>query len=159
MTTISQPAPPTRREFAYYSLFSALVVMGVALVVGLIWMLMPASEQVLIGAVSDFPPSDQPYRVFIDGSPLYVVSAGGELIALNPLIKKGPTRSCRVKWVPVNMRFEDPCWGAKFDVRGNYLDGPASRGLDQYPLKIKTDRVWVDLARPIPGAPRPTATP
>lgn len=159
MTTAAPLAPLTRREFTYYLFFSALVVMGTALLAGLVWMLIPPSKQVLIGAVSGFPPSDQPYRVFIDGSPLYVVSAGGELIALNPVIKKGPTKSCRVVWVPINMRFEDPCWGAKFDLRGNYLDGPASRGLEQYSLRIKKNQVWVDLSRTMPGAPRPTATP
>ena len=46
-----------------------------------------------------FPPSDQPYRVFINESPLYLVSARGELVALNPVVKKG-AKSCRVVWVP-----------------------------------------------------------
>jgi hypothetical protein len=153
-----QPARLNRREFTYYFFFATLVVLGVALLVGVIWMLLPAPHWALVGDVADFPPSDQPYRVFVNESPLYVVSAGGELMVLNPTVKKLP-KSCRVVWVPTNMRFEEPCWGAKFDLRGNYLDGPASRGLDQYPLKIEKDRIWVDVSHTIPGPPVPGLTP
>jgi hypothetical protein len=153
-----QPARLNRREFTYYFFFATLVVLGVALLVGVIWMLLPAPNRTLVGDVADFPPSDQPYRVFINGSPLYVVSTGDELIALDPVVKK-LAKSCRVVWVPINTRFEDPCWGAKFDLRGNYLDGPASRGLDQYPLRIEKSQVWVDPSQTIPGAPVPGMTP
>jgi len=158
MKTVIQPLPLTRREYAYYFFSATLTVLGAALLAGVFWMMLPASHRVFIGDVSDFPPSDQPYRVFIDRSLLYLVSTGDALVVLNPIIIR-PTRSCRVVWVPVNARFEDPCWGAKFDLHGNYLSGPASRGMDQYPLRIKKNQVWVDLLRTIPGAPRPTPIP
>ncbi len=158
MTTTTRLAPLNRRELAYYFFFATLVVLGTALLVGAIWMLRPALNRALVGEVADFPPNDQPYRVFVHGSPLYVVSAGGELMALYPVVKKA-VRNCRVVWVPINMRFEDPCWGAKFDLRGHYLSGPASRGLDQYPLRIEKGQIWVDLSQTIPGAPVPDMAP
>lgn len=56
-----------------------------------------------------------------------------------------------VKWVPINRRFECPSCGAKFRINGDYIEGPAKRGLDQYLIEITTDRRTIST--PMDGSP------
>ena len=39
---------------------------------------------------------------------------------------------CLPKWVPTNNRFECPCHGSKFQLSGNWIEGPAPRNLDRF---------------------------
>jgi hypothetical protein len=62
--------------------------------------------------------------------------------------------SCRVKWVPESQRFEDPCHGAKYTRTGDYLEGPAPRGLDRFAVIVTNDGiVEVDVSEFQMGAP------
>jgi len=115
---ISPPAP-TRREIAYYIFFAALAVSGMALVVGVLWMLLPPPPptRVLVGSANDFPPSPQPYRVLVEGKSFFLVRTSDLAQLMEPITTSGYGQ-CALKWVPVNKRFEDPCWGSKFDLQG-----------------------------------------
>jgi cytochrome b6-f complex iron-sulfur subunit len=42
---------------------------------------------------------------------------------------------CLFKWVDTNNRFECPCHGSKFQLDGTYIEGPAPRSLDQFPVE------------------------
>ncbi len=62
--------------------------------------------------------------------------------------------SCRIKWVRESQRFEDPCHGAKYTRTGDYLEGPAPRGLDRFAVIVTNDGlVEVDVSRFQMGAP------
>lgn len=43
---------------------------------------------------------------------------------------------CLYKWVEANERFECPCHGSKFTREGQYIEGPAPRGLDQFVVEL-----------------------
>lgn len=44
---------------------------------------------------------------------------------------------CLYKWVGANSRFECPCHGSKFTREGEYIEGPAPRGLDQFVVELQ----------------------
>jgi cytochrome b6-f complex iron-sulfur subunit len=67
---------------------------------------------------------------------------------------------CLYKWEPSNFRFECPCHASKFTREGHYIEGPASRSLDQFVIEIvengqvvaSTTDVGDDIAPPpVPG--------
>jgi nitrite reductase/ring-hydroxylating ferredoxin subunit len=56
--------------------------------------------------------------------------------------------------------FSCPCHGAKYDLLGQVLSGPARRALPWYTLWQEPDgRIWVDLGRPAGSGPVPLAPP
>jgi cytochrome b6-f complex iron-sulfur subunit len=50
-------------------------------------------------------------------------------------------------------RFECPCHGSIYNVAGEYISGPAPRGMDRYPITIEEGRVIVNLAEFVEGPP------
>ena len=55
-------------------------------------------------------------------------------------------------------RFECPCHGSKYDIGGEWIEGPAPRGMDRYPLAVdKTSgNLVADTSKTITGPPRGT---
>jgi cytochrome b6-f complex iron-sulfur subunit len=51
-------------------------------------------------------------------------------------------------------RFECPCHGSIYDLAGEYITGPAGRGMDRYEVKLDGDNVVVDTGVLISGPPR-----
>ena len=51
--------------------------------------------------------------------------------------------SIRYKWEHTRARFECPACGSKFSLEGHYIEGPASRSLDQFVVEIVTGRTVV----------------
>lgn len=52
---------------------------------------------------------------------------------------------CTPKWVEANNRWECPCHGSVFDIRGNVIAGPAPKPLPWYKVTIGSDgRLFVD---------------
>ncbi len=80
---------------------------------------------------------------------------------------------CLYEWVDMTNRFECPCHGSKFELPGDYIEGPARRSLDRFviqaispdgtiketdadgnPLVLDGDETLViDTSRRIYGAP------
>lgn len=55
--------------------------------------------------------------------------------------------------------FKCPCHGSHYNVSGEYLDGPAPRSLDRFPLSFQGDAVVVSTAAVwSPAVPRPDDT-
>ena len=55
--------------------------------------------------------------------------------------------------------FKCPCHGSHYNVSGEYLDGPAPRSLDRFPLSFQGDTVIVSTAAVwAPAVPRPDDT-
>src|SRR5690606_504268 len=47
---------------------------------------------------------------------------------------------CRVPWCATSVGFECPCHGSKYNVIGEYFDGPAPRNLDRFAVEVQGDR-------------------
>jgi menaquinol-cytochrome c reductase iron-sulfur subunit len=50
---------------------------------------------------------------------------------------------CAYHWEQRAAVFECPCHGSTFSITGEVLSGPAPRPLDQYPVKMEGDRLWL----------------
>lgn len=57
---------------------------------------------------------------------------------------------CVVNWNDVAKKFECPCHGAKFNEKGEVLEGPPPRPLDLHKLQIVAGNLVVDRAASIP---------
>ena len=56
---------------------------------------------------------------------------------LMALYARDPHRfGCWVAWEESNRRFVDPCGGSKYTQTGEYIDGPALRGLDHFGVRV-----------------------
>ncbi len=122
-----------------------------------------------LGPEQDFPAGT--LRYFRDLGLYLVRQADGSFLALYDLDPRQQVEKsgggCRVRWegggdpapaaLPLDGRFRDPCLGSTFGTDGELLSGPASRGLDRYPVALQGDHVYVDLSRLLPG-PEPGAT-
>ena len=85
----------------------------------------------------------------------YIAKVDGELRAL---YQKCPHLGCRVPYCESSGRFECPCHGSVFNRKGEYIKGPAPRGMDSFPLKEEEGEVIVDTGRVVPGPPRGVRT-
>jgi len=59
-------------------------------------------------------------------------------------LAQSPHLGERIVYCRSSMWFEDPAHGAKFDRLGNYVLGPAPRGLDQLATLVQDGVVWVN---------------
>lgn len=50
---------------------------------------------------------------------------------------------CAYRWDPEPRHFLCPCHGSRFAMDGRVLEGPATRPLDQYEIKLAGTRVWL----------------
>jgi cytochrome b6-f complex iron-sulfur subunit len=72
---------------------------------------------------------------------LYVTNAQGTLFALS---QKCPHLGCRVPFCDSSGRFECACHGSIFDLGGEWIAGPAPRGMDRYPVAVQDKVLAVD---------------
>jgi nitrite reductase/ring-hydroxylating ferredoxin subunit len=74
--------------------------------------------------------------------PIFLVhDAGGVWLAL---YNRDTHSSCRMVWLPAVQRdaeelFVDPCHGSAYTRHGDYVKGPAPRGLDRFPVMVTSD--------------------
>jgi len=120
----------------------ALVALGAALVVLVMWVWPSGDGTVGIGRIEDYRPGDVVYHS-TDG---FFVAAqpDGSVLALSDLDPHNPAgrRSCRVTFRPdlavagETGRFFDGCTGSLYDIGGQAL---SDDGLDLRPLAIQQD--------------------
>ena len=82
---------------------------------------------------------------------LFVANTGGHLFALS---QKCPHLGCRVPFCDSSGRFECPCHGSKYDLGGEWIEGPAPRGMDRYDLSLVGGTLVVDTSKLIGGPDR-----
>jgi cytochrome b6-f complex iron-sulfur subunit len=89
-----------------------------------------------------------PAKNYVEGSAtsypegrLFVTNAKGDLFALS---QKCPHLGCHVPYCDSSGRFECPCHGSIFDLGGEWITGPAPRGMDRYPTTVEGGVVVVD---------------
>ena len=80
-----------------------------------------------------------------------VANAGGHLLAIS---QKCPHLGCRVPFCDSSGRFECPCHGSKFDLGGEWIEGPAPRGMDRYDLRLESGALVVDTSKLVAGPNR-----
>lgn len=153
--------PMARRDF----LNTTWKVLGVALIVEAGWtsydILNPRSA-VGFGGVVDAGPVDDyltegTVKYFLDGR-FYVTQFQGGLRAL---YQKCPHLGCKVgdcTTAGASSGFRCPCHGSMYNVIGEYLDGPAPRGMDRFPISIENGRVMVDTSSIVEGPARGVLT-
>lgn len=72
----------------------------------------------------------------------YLTRVNDEITALS---EKCPHLGCRVPFCESSGRFECPCHGSVFNRAGDYVAGPAPRGMDTYPTEVGEDGlVYID---------------
>ncbi|MGH3469859.1 MAG: ubiquinol-cytochrome c reductase iron-sulfur subunit, partial [Thermocrispum sp.] len=64
----------------------------------------------------------------------HVVLESGE--GLMSLYHKCPHLGCRVPWCQTSQWFECPCHGSKYNRWGEWMSGPAPRGMDRFPTRL-----------------------
>ena len=147
-TSIAQPtqdssAPqvmvdaPSRREFMYYIWGASIALLLGQAGAGLIWFAFPRFKEGEFGGTFPYDPTGLPAA----GTPPEWVASGrfhvshteNGLLALYGVCTH---LGCLPKWVPGNTRFECPCHGSKFRINGSWIEGPAPRGLDRFPVVV-----------------------
>jgi cytochrome b6-f complex iron-sulfur subunit len=87
-------------------------------------------------------PAGRLYVVEVDLSRPGAEDAYGEIAAtasagsMMALYQKCVHLGCRVPWCQSSQWFECPCHGSKYNKWGEWMGGPASRGLDRFPSQI-----------------------
>ena len=81
------------------------------------------------------------------------VEVGGS--GLMALYQKCVHLGCRVPWCQTSQWFECPCHGSKYNRWGEWVDGPAPRGLDRFPATLDGDgNLVVNTGEIVPGPAR-----
>lgn len=80
----------------------------------------------------------------------YLTRVNGEILALS---EKCTHLGCSVPYCDSSGRFECPCHGSVFSRAGDYIAGPAPRGMDQYPVEEVDGLLYIDTGSPEHGAP------
>ena len=76
-------------------------------------------------------------------------------LGLMALYQKCVHLGCRVPWCQTSQWFECPCHGSKYNRYGEWMDGPAPRGLDRFPSQINSDGdLVISTGTIITGPPR-----
>ncbi len=85
----------------------------------------------------------------------YLVKVEDEVLAFSEVCTH---LGCRVPYIDENTRFECPCHGSKFTREGDYIEGPAPRGMDEYATEVVDDVILIDTSEvikgPAPGSER-----
>lgn len=103
-----------------------------------------------LGKASNYAPETATY---VPEGRLFVANTGTRLFALS---QKCPHLGCRVPFCESSGRFECPCHGSKYDIGGEWIEGPAPRGMDRYPLSVDnaTGTLVADTSKLIIGPSR-----
>jgi cytochrome b6-f complex iron-sulfur subunit len=157
------PSPPradaiTRRDFVN----GTWKVLGVALIAEAAWtsydILNPKPAAGFGGVVDAGPVSDfeeeGSVQYFLNGR-FYITQYQGGLRAL---YQKCPHLGCRVPFCTSAAQFQCPCHGSVYNIIGEYLQGPAPRGMDRFPITIQDGRVMVDTSSVAEGPARGVVT-
>jgi len=78
---------------------------------------------------------------FVRAGRFFVTRAKDELFAIS---QKCPHLGCAVPFCEASGHFECPCHGSKYNAAGEWISGPAPRGMDRYPVQIVDGRVTVN---------------
>jgi len=103
------------------------------------------------GRVRSVPPETiaEGAIVEVPAARAFLTKVDGELMALS---EKCTHLGCRVPYCESSGRFECPCHGSVFSRGGDFLAGPAPRGMDRYPVEIEEGLVYINTGDRIDGS-------
>lgn len=161
------------KVYASLAALALVMTMGIAFLAVLVSFSWPETAvgsptaRIYAGSVDEFDVA-QPVQ-FTEGKFWLVKQEGGSFIAL--YWKASAYRGCTVPWRKdfsfpdprtghdTRGWFRDPCSGSTWDVNGVRVFGPAPRNMDQFPIEIVGDKIYVraTLDKIILGeSPKPT---
>ena len=110
----------TRREFLYILLGASMLIAALVALLVSGWFALPRNEPVRVASAEDVP-SSRPLRVPVETDlVVYLHRTDSEIIVWDARAPIGS--GCRIAWVMINDRFEDPCSGAKWCIDGSIAD-------------------------------------
>ena len=137
----------TRREWLNYAWLASIGLFAVETVGLSLWFAFPNFKAGQFGGQFDVGPATEvlpeintPPIPYTNGkywlANLDIETADGEprkgIVALyNVCTHLG----CLYGWVDMTFRFECPCHGSKFEMTGDYIEGPARRSLDRFVIR------------------------
>lgn len=142
------------REWLSCNFLAALAVAAGLLCAGAFWFALPREAAIRLGHISDFAPGPPHYRALRSDLAVFLVNRNGQLIAWDA--RPRVAGMCRIRWVGINNRFEDPCTGAKWCIDGSIADDRfgARQTLGQYTLEIEEGgEVFLHPSQKISGRP------
>jgi menaquinol-cytochrome c reductase iron-sulfur subunit len=75
---------------------------------------------------------------------VYVLTQDGrEFVAMSNICTH---LGCRIRWIDEREEFFCPCHNGIFDKAGNVIGGPPPRPLDQYPVKVEGETLFIQVA-------------
>ena len=98
----------------------------------------PAAKAYLVA----FDPADDPEGLYGE------LTDGTGLMALS---HRCAHLGCRVPWCEQSSRFECPCHKSRYNRWGEYVSGPAPRGLDRHPVMEADGRLLIDTRVRVTG--------
>jgi cytochrome b6-f complex iron-sulfur subunit len=105
-----------------------------------------ATGKVTLGNPADYQAGTATY---VREGRLWLANAdGAHFFALS---QKCPHLGCRVPFCESSGRFECPCHGSVYDIGGEWIQGPAPRGMDRYPLSLVDSALVVDTSSILDG--------
>lgn len=140
-----------RREFLTRMWQAGIVLMGAAGAWTSWDLLQPLETTGFGGQVRSVPPDAVPDSgaISIPQARAYLVRVDGEVKALS---EKCTHLGCRVPFCNTSNQFECPCHGSIFNRAGDYRDGPAPRGMDEYPIEVGEDGlIYIDTSEVVEG--------
>lgn len=78
----------------------------------------------------------------------FLTKVNGEVVAFS---EKCTHLGCRVPFCESSGRFECPCHGSVFSRGGDFLSGPAPRGMDQFAVDEEEGLIYIDTGNRIDG--------
>ncbi len=58
-------------------------------------------------------------------------------------LARSPHGGCLLRWDSQTEQFDDPCYGSRFTLDGEYVAGPSPRGMDQLRAEVRGSVVWI----------------
>ncbi|HSF87628.1 MAG TPA: Rieske 2Fe-2S domain-containing protein [Acidimicrobiia bacterium] len=120
-------------------------------------LLQPQAAAGFGGTVRSVPPESVPEDGVIEvpAARSYLTKIDGEVVAISETCSH---LGCRVPWCASSGQFECPCHGSIFNRAGDFIAGPAPRGMDFYPTEVVDGLIVIDTSEAIPGLPPGTTT-
>jgi hypothetical protein len=145
----TRPSPTSRRSLLIPLVAVFAILVGLAIARFSASDNSPGAGWVRVGSIQDVRSQGV---VLLPEVPAYVVVDPPRTTMA--LLARSPHLGERVVYCPSSMWFEDPAHGDKFDRLGNYVLGPAPRGLDRLATLVQDGVVWVNPNEITLGPPR-----
>ena len=103
----------------------------------------------VLAAVRDAAPAP----VYVSAGRFYLVRYDDAETGVLALYQRCTHLGCRVPFCSSSGWFECGCHESKYNVAGEWMRGPAPRGLDRFAVSVDQGRLRVNTANVLPGPP------